>query len=443
MKLRQAAIVFLALALILTGFHFLPSSAKAEQEWYSGRTTLEWTFDEETGTLTITNTGTNQGSIMGFNYYDNPSNPGSAWSKAPWYKEDNGTPYGDCHLKIRKVVIGQNITAASGCAFCDCPNLTTADIRYTSMIGHEAFRDCPSLTTVILPENLTGVHYGAFQNCTGLQSLTITGDLTEIGERAFEGCTGLTTLTLPDSVTKIGDRAFVGCKKLKNFTLPASLRYIGNEAFMGRTDLTSMVFPGNLQDIGDYAFKDCTNLASVTFPASLQEIGEQAFAGCRLSSVNAAQGTETADWVFYYPNPKYTGNYLYHASIPKSVTSVGYAAFFGNPLPYDVPAWNFTLPSKVTAITAESFSGTDARYVRLPEGVTSVGSSAFAACTSLKGVYLPSGCTSFGENAFPEGTVILMDAYLSYNQVPAEIRDYVNDNNLKLLLLEDPNGGNG
>lgn len=81
--------------------------------------------------------------------------------------------------------------------------------------------------------------------------------------------------------------------------------------------------------------------------------------------------------------------------IPSSITSVGNWAFEDcNSLT------SITLPSSVTSIGWDAFSGTAIRSIVIPVSVSSIESSTFEDCTSLTSITIPSKVTSVGSFAF-------------------------------------------
>ena len=124
----------------------------------------------------------------------------------------------------------------------------------------------------------------------------MTYDVTIIGYRAFDGCSGLTSLTIPNSVTSIGSFAFSGCSGLTSVTIPNSVTIIGAWAFSGCSGLTSLkVEEGNPK-------YDSRNNCNAIIESSTNTL----IAGCKTTT------------------------------IPNSVTSIGYDAFYGCPISVDV-----------------------------------------------------------------------------------------------------------
>ncbi len=239
---------------------------------------LTWTYDDTTGTLTISG----EGDMYNYEYGNCP------WER---YKEN-----------IQNVVINDGVTT----------------------IGDYAFYFCFAMTSVIIPEGVTIIGTSAFQSCDSLTSVTIPDSVTAIGDAAFHWCRSLKSVVVPSGVTKIGDSAFANCKEIivdnnnkyfssdeygvlfnkdkttllqypsgntrKSYTIPNSVKTIGDWSFSPNSErlgeycdyvsLTSIIIPDSVITIGDSAFECCTNLTSVTVPDSITTIGDSAFYSC-------------------------------------------------------------------------------------------------------------------------------------------------------------------
>ena len=249
---------------------------------------------------------------------------------------------------------------------------------------------------------ITSIGEAAFENCELLTSVTIPDSVTEIGGAAFYFCTSLTSVTIPDSVTSIGKEAFYFCTSLTSITIPDSVTEIGECAFT-YTSLTSVTIPNSIISIGEFAFENCALLTSVTIPDSVTEIGEYAFCAC--SSLKAFYGKFASSdnrclIVNGVLNSFAIGCGATEYTIPDSVTSIEYNAFFGCSSLTSV-----TIPDSVTSIWDRAFSDcTSLTSVTIPDSVTSIGKEAFYNCYSLTSVYckpttIPTGGRSmFGNN---------------------------------------------
>ena len=109
-----------------------------------------------------------------------------------------------------------------------------------------------------------------------------------------------------------------------------------------------------------------------------------------------------------YPGP-FTGKSLTSVTIPEGVTSIGDSAFFSNKLT------SVTIPSSVTSIGDSAFFSNKLTSVTIPSSVTSIGSNAFRS-NQLTSVTIPEGVTSIGIGAFSSNrltTVTIPDGITS------------------------------
>lgn len=65
-----------------------------------------------------------------------------------------------------------------------------------------------------------------------------------------------------------------------------------------------------------------------------------------------------------------------------------------------IPTPDLILPSSLTAIEDEAFSGGAFTYVVLPDGAETIGWHAFADCPKLAYIYIPASVKSIDEKAF-------------------------------------------
>ena len=173
---------------------------------------------------------------------------------------------------------------------------------------------------------------------------------------------GITSIELPATLETIGDDAFYKCSGLTSITLPPSLTSIGSSAFGSCTGLTGALDLSNctsLTSIGDDAFYNCSGLTSITLPSSLTSIGSQVFINSNELETLEYKGT-LEQWL-----------------------SIEFGSFWMDDISH-------------TFIV----NGEELTNLVVPEGVTSIGNSAFYGCSGLTSITLPSSLISIGEYAF-------------------------------------------
>lgn len=215
-------------------------------------------------------------------------------------------------------------------------------------------------------------------------------------------------------------------KEYISVTIPTSVTY------------SNYTYP--VTTIGTSAFEGCSNLQSVTLPSSITTINTDAFYGCnKLANVNLHEGITTISLRAFW------GCNLDTIIIPSTVTSIGNAAFKGNPtkaivwkpatcsIGSDDSAPFYSTNSHVTSFTFAEGVETVPAYICknmnlldtivLPSSVKSLGQCAFMSCTNLKSINLPvtqktlpvsffEGCTSLETIELPATlTTISSDAF--------------------------------
>ncbi len=286
------------------------------------------------------------------------------------------------------------------------PNLTHLDFSEVDCQGREipygALNGMYQLKSVKIPSNILYIRDNAFYGCGGLEcDIYIPENLIEIGRWAFMYCNKLTgELILPQTLTSIGYCAFSGCKSLTgDLILPDGMTRIEKGTFNECRGFNGKFhLPKNLKEIdgtpGEVsAFDNCSNIVGpLELPEGLEIIGAGAFYG------------------------------MYHLQgelkIPDSVKEIGQSAFSGcsslKGNPVFLESWD-EIPGGIydfcSGLTGE---------VIIPDGITSIGANAFRECSGLSGVVLPEGLISIGNSAFARctglrGSVKFPDSVTSIN----------------------------
>ena len=235
---------------------------------------------------------------------------------------------------------------------------------------YELIAYCGNQETVTLPTYINGNKYSIYK-MRGVRNVIIPSSFISIGFYAFAYCDSLTGITIPSSVTSIGDYAFAYCDSLTSITIPSSITRIGWYAFVYCYSLTTVIFEENskLTSIGYDAFAYCYSLTGITIPSSVTSIGNRAFYSCdSLISIIVDANNEnykSVDGNLYTKD----GKTLIQYAIGKKDTS-------------------FIIPDGVTSIGDSAFSSCDSlTSITIPSSVTSIGSYAFRYCHNLDTIY--------------------------------------------------------
>lgn len=245
-----------------------------------------------------------------------------------------------------------------------------------------------------LPESIESIHDYAFQYCD-LTEIGLPENIKTIGENAFEGCTYLKRIEIPESVCSIEKETFAWCCNLESIHIPQSVSRIGEAAFSWCESLADIELSEGVKSIEGSAFAGC-GMSEIKLPGSLEHLEEWAFGRCpNLADIRISPDHslyESQDGILYNKGKKQlvvypSGRRDEIVELPEGLESIGPSAFSGS--------------EKI-------------RYVKLPEGLSSIGSDAFFACENLVGIEFPReinkiedcaflGCVSLTDVILPEG----------------------------------------
>ena len=325
------------------------------------------------------------------------------------FSESKAAPFYYC-LRIASFTFGNSVEYIPAYLCCRMSNLSSITIpNCVTSIGVGAFSDCTSLTSITIPNSVTSIGVGAFRNCTSLTSITIGSHVSNIGNGAFANCSSLTSVTIPNSVTSIGFEAFYGCSSLTSITIPNSVTSIGQKVFSSCPAITSIIvesgntrydsrddcnaiiltasnilvegcqnttIPNTVTSIGRYAFSGCSTLTSITIPENITIIPNDAFENCSSLTSITWNAKNCSD----FPSIGFAPFF----DIRTQITSF----IFGDSVEY-IPAYLCCAMNNLTSVS-------------IPNCITSIGNSAFFACSSLSSIIIPNDVTSIGEHAFQD-----------------------------------------
>ncbi|MBD5632309.1 MAG: leucine-rich repeat domain-containing protein [Clostridia bacterium] len=199
---------------------------------------------------------------------------------------------------------------------------------------------------------------------------------------------GFKTSVIPDSVTIIGERAFSCCHELENITIPDSVTVISKSAFASCYGLTSITIGKGVTFIEDAAFAYCTALTEINYNVAnctVNDVDNYVFAkaGQDKDGITVNFGTN----VINIPQ------YLFFACNSKTVESRNYAP--------KITKVNFVKDSRCESIGTRAFAYcTSLTSVAIPDSVTSIGGSVFNECTSLTSAIIGNSVTTINDYMF-------------------------------------------
>ena len=305
-----------------------------------------------------------------------------------------------------------------------------------------AFKDCKTVTKVVLPAGLTKLESDIFSGCLALKEIAIPEGVTLIGNGAFRDCKALTELALPQGLKKIESYVFIGCTGLSYIDIPDGVEtidgHIVNEPTQLRCTLgssaaialsksdngfcvdglrlcygfdddgntngltvkryvgseTEVTVPDGVDSVGSNAFYDCKGLTKLALPQGLKEIGDHAFVGCAgLSYIDIPDGVEKVNGRIASESIQLRCSLGSSAAIALSKSDNGFCVD-GLRLRY-----RFDDDGNTNGLTVKRYLGSETE-VTVPDGVDSIGDSAFYGCKGLTKLALPQGLKEIGGNAF-------------------------------------------
>ena len=193
---------------------------------------------------------------------------------------------------------------------------------------------------------------------------------------------------------------------------------IAEEAFYRCAGLTEVKIPNSVASIVGSAFAS-TGLTTITIPGGVTTIGTFVFDQCNklkrievaaenttFTSVDGVLFSANKSTLVYCPNGR-SGTY----AVPDGVTTIGATAFAHCALLEGV-----SLPAGVTRIEASAFQECNhLKAFTLPQGVEEIGDYAFGMCQKLTEILIPHSVTELGVRAFA-GCMGLSKVFLEFNK---------------------------
>ena len=365
------------------------------------------------------------------------------------------------NIDINSIILNEGVTSIGQYAFQYRTDLTTINLPNSlTTIGNGAFGYCSGLTSIELPSNLTTLGDSVFRD-SGLTSIELPDNITELKSDTFRNCTNLVSVTLPENLDRIQSTVFANCTSLTSIEFPSSFTSSSNMAFNGCTALTSIIFNCDVPNymvyitstsspfyncpniasiilnegvttIGSYAFKDCLQLTHVELPDSLTTIRDNAFANCTgLTSIELSSGLTTFSGSSFVDCTGLT-SIIFNCNVPNYALNITNSS---SPFYRCSNIDSVTLNEGITSIGTSAFASYSGEFTssKLPDSITTISTSAFYNCSAEISADLPSSLTSINGSAFynanligdiniPEGlTSIPFQAFYNCNNITGDI----------------------
>ena len=248
-------------------------------------------------------------------------------------------------------------------------------------------------------------------------------------------------IEIQDGASSIGRYAFNDCKYLEYVILPDTLTTIGDYAFSTNSDVfTDVYYAGTKDDWSGISISETGN--DDLFAARLHYRADGLYGGICGDSMSWTYDTDTAvltisgegemyDWAAVGDEDSDLETVpwcrlldeIKYVVIEEGITSIGTCAFA------DAEALYYaTMPGTLTAISARAFENCTSMYtVTIPEGVAEISDYTFSDCTALKFILIAESVTSIGEDAFYESENIYNVYYPSSEEQWNTIEGYDNE----------------
>jgi len=258
-----------------------------------------YTFDESTGTLTVTDAG----ALPGF----------ASAAEQPW---------AEFRDQIKAIVIEGSVKSVGTNSFLDCVNAETITIgEGIEEIAIYAFENCAAVKTIHIPGSVTNISVGAFKRCYSLESFTVAAantaytvhenvlfnkDMTELLRYPLAK-TG-TFYYVPDSVEVLLDASMEGLQYLEEVFISNGVKAVKGWCFADSKALKRVYTDGTLDFLGSHAFAGCSSLYEASFHASMPKVWEDNVFGGTAENFVVAHNYYGIGWenMTEYPKVYYT-----------------------------------------------------------------------------------------------------------------------------------------
>jgi len=250
---------------------------------------------------------------------------------------------------------------------------------------------------VVIPEEIDGcgveiLGIGLFNDDDAITSLVLPSALKQVEENVASFCDHLTELIIPEGVQIIGDNSFICNPALTEVVIPATVRYIGTGCFGSNENLKKVTFLGECPVFADTAVDWIADDAVVYVPDDQYDAYAEALyaASCYSEILPSGVNAVVYDWT---TDP----------SMFEFDASTGTIIFYNG---FDACV---EIPSEIDGVSVKAigenafYSHRYLCYLTLPEGLETIGASAFEWCDNLVHIEFPTTLKRIGNRAFYGG----------------------------------------
>ena len=328
---------------------------------------------------------------------------------------------------ITSITIPDSVNSIGNGAFYGCPNLEKFEGKFATNDGYCLIEDgelisfaaASDVTEYTIPDSVTTIGNNAFYGCTNLISVNIPESVNSIENSAFSDCQNLKSVVIPEGIYSVGYHVFSNCISLTEIYCKNSNLSISGDLFYHHADDFKIYVPSssviryrtteNWVKYADYLVGYNFNTGEVVDIPTKPADNEIWYLGNSIPSISGLSIEFNADLgCFVMTRPAtiineiperlfYNMDFLTAVILPDCVTSIGNEAFAGC-----TSLMSIVIPDSVTTLGSGVFSGcTELSSVTFGKNLTEIPSSAFFNCSSLPGsIAIPEGITSIGSNAF-------------------------------------------
>lgn len=210
-----------------------------------------------------------------------------------------------------------------------------------------------------------------------------------------------TEIIIPSSYSITEDGQFI---EGDDYTVTAIADGDFDSGVFYNSSITSVQFPSTLERIGDYAFMLCNNLTSITLPSSVTELGNGSFSISNLETLEYEGTIEqwlSIDFDYWMEDNSHSfivdGEEVTDLIIPEGIETIGISAFTGCS-----GIESISFPSSLKTIFGNAFNScTGLTRIDLSDtSVDIIDYNAFWCCENLSTVVLPQYLVQINDSAF-------------------------------------------